>query len=161
MNDTKIFLNTWGAYNNGCIGYGWMTPDEARNFIEEDEERDGGEWFIADIDNYLGIGFSNLDYCNVTDVIDTIETLENMHDWERDEIIAIMEYRSTDDVQDAIDARDSYIIYCDVESYLDSCDELLDFNGNDFMERYFDYEAYHRDCMFDVYEAENGVVIVE
>ena len=161
MNETKIFLNTWGAYNDGCIGYGWMTPDEARNFIEEDEERDGGEWFIADLDNYLGIDFPNLEYRNVMDVIETIETLENMHEWERDEIIAIMEYRSTDDVQDAIDSRDRYIIYSDVDSYLESCDEILEFNGNEFIERYFDYAAYHRDCMFDAYEAENGVVILE
>lgn len=160
MNETKIYLNTWGAYNNGCIGYGWMTPDEARDFIDEDPERDGGEWFIADIDNYLGIEFSNLNYCNVDDVIDTIETLENMYDWERDEVIAVMEYLNTDDVQEAIDKKDNYCIYSNVDSYLDSCDELLEFNGNSFIERYFDYDAYHRDCMFDAYEAGNGVVIV-
>lgn len=160
MNETKIFLNTWGAYNDGCIGYGWMTPDEARNFIEEDEERDGGEWFIADIDNYLGIEFSKLEYCNVMDVINTIETLENMADWEREEVIAVMEYLSTDDVQEAIDKKDHYCIYSDVDNYLDNCDACIDFNGNDFLERYFNYEAYHRDCMYDVYEAENGVVIV-
>lgn len=160
MNETKIFLNTWGAYNDGRIGYGWMTPDEARNFIEEDEERDGGEWFIADIDNYLGIEFSKLEYRNVMDVIETIETLEDMYDWEREGIIAIMEYRNCD-VQEAIDNQDRYIIYSDVDSYFECCDECIDFNGNDFLERYFDYDAYHRDCMFDAYEAENGVVIVE
>lgn len=43
MTETKIYLNTWGAYNNGCIGYGWMTADEAEDFIEEDPERDGGD----------------------------------------------------------------------------------------------------------------------
>lgn len=61
---TKVYLNTWGAYNEGCIGYGWMTPDEARDFMEEDIERDGGEWFIADIDNYLGVDFGNINYSN-------------------------------------------------------------------------------------------------
>lgn len=161
MNETKIYLNTWGAYNNGCIGYGWMTPDEARDFIDEDPERDGGEWFIADIDDYLGIEFGKLEYQNVDDVIDTIETLENMSEWEREEIIAIMEYRGTNDVQDAIDSRDRYIIYSDADSYFESCDECLEFNGNDILERYFDYDAFHRDCMFDAYEAGNGVVIVE
>lgn len=55
MNTTKVFLNTWGAYNNGSIGYGWMDSEEAKEFIENNPERDGGEWFIADIDNYLGI----------------------------------------------------------------------------------------------------------
>lgn len=157
---TKIFLNTWGAYNDGSIGYGWMTPDEARNFIDEDPERDGGEWFIADIDNYLGIKFGSLEYANVDEIIDTIEALEELDDYELDEVIAIMEYRSTNDAQEAIDSRDEYIIYSDLDQYHDSCDELLDFRGNDILERYFDYDAYHRDCDFDVYEASNGVCIL-
>lgn len=38
---TKVYLNTWGAYNDGCIGYGWMTTDEAKAFIEKNPERDG------------------------------------------------------------------------------------------------------------------------
>ena len=74
--ETKVYLNTWGAYNEGYIGYGWMTPAEAREFMEEDPERDGGEWFIADIDNYLGVDFGNLDYANVDKILDSIETLE-------------------------------------------------------------------------------------
>lgn len=160
MKETKIYLNTWGAYNDGCIGYGWMNAAEAREFIEEEPERDGGEWFIADIDNYLGVDFGNLEYCNVEDVIDTIEELENMDEWEVAEVVAIMEYNNCD-VQEAIDSIDSYCIYSDVEAYYDSMDELLDFNGcNELLERYFDYDAYHRDCMFDAYEASNGVVLV-
>ena len=63
MNETQIYLNTWGAYNDGCIGYGWMSPEEARDFIEANEERDGGEWFIADIDNYTGVDFGTIEYC--------------------------------------------------------------------------------------------------
>lgn len=160
MNETKIYLNTWGAYNDGCIGYGWMTPDEARTFIEEDEERDGGEWFIADIDNYLGVKFSSLEYCDVLEIIDTIEELESMDEWERDEVVALMEYMSTDNVQEAIDERDNHTFYSDIDAYHDCCDECLDFSGaSEILERYFDYEAYHRDCDFDIYEASNGVCI--
>lgn len=95
MTETRIYLNTWGAYNNGCIGYGWMTADEAEEFIEEDPERDGGEWFIADIDNYLGVEFRNLNYSNVDDVIETIKELEGMEEYERNEVVALMEYLST------------------------------------------------------------------
>lgn len=160
MKETKIYLNTWGAYNDGCIGYGWMNAAEAREFIEEEPERDGGEWFIADIDNYLGVDFGNLEYCNVEDVIDTIEVLEDMDEWEVAEVVAIMEYNNCD-VQEAIDSRDNYCIYSDTDAYFDSMDELLDFSGcNELLERYFDYDAYHRDCMFDAYEASNGVVLV-
>ena len=159
-NTTMIYLNTWGAYNDGCIGYGWMTPEQARDFIEEDPERDGGEWFIADLDNYTGVSFGSLEYCNVSEIIDTIETLNNMKDWERDEIAAVMEYLSTNDVQEAIDQKDDYIIFSDLEQYHDHCDELIDFRNDDFLERYFDYDAYHRDCDFDIYEASNGVCIL-
>jgi antirestriction protein len=37
---------------------------------------------------------------------------------------------------------------------------MIDFTGsNEIIERYFDYEAYHRDCGFDVSEASNGVIL--
>ena len=156
---TKVYLNTWGAYNDGCIGYGWMTPDEARDFIEEDTERDGGEWFIADIDNYLGVEFGSLEYANVEDILDTIEALEELEDWELDEVVALMEYKGTNDAQEAIDDRDSYIFFADLDQYHDCCDECLDLGGNELAERYFDWEAFHRDCDFDIYEASNGVCI--
>ena len=159
-NKTQVYLNTWGAYNNGCIGYGWMDPEEARDFIEEDEERDGGEWFIADIDNYTGVDFGPLDYANVYEVIDAIELLNNMDEYERDEVAAVMEYLNTRDVNEAIEKKDNYCIYSDLEQYHDCCDESLEFNGNDLLERYFDYDAFHRDCDFDIFEASNGVCIL-
>lgn len=158
--ETKIYLNTWGAYNDGCIGYGWMSPDEARIFIEENPGRDGGEWFIADIDNYLGVEFSDLDYANVNVIIDTIETLEDLEEYEKEEIIALMEYLNTDDVQEALDQHDSYTFYSDIDTYYDCMDELIEIDcNNDFLFRYFDYEAYHRDCDFDISEMSNGVCI--
>ena len=157
---TKIYLNTWGAYNDGCIGYGWMTPDEARDFIEENPERDGGEWFIADIDNYLGVEFGSLDYADVDEIIETIEALEALEDWELDEVVALMEYKGTKNAQEAIDDRDSYTFFADLDQYHDSCDELVEFSGNSMLENYFDWDAYHRDCDFDIYEASNGVCIL-
>lgn len=156
---TKVWLNTWGNYNNGGIGYGWKTAAEARDFIEEDDERDGGEWFIADIDNYLGVEFNNLCYANVNDIIDTIETLEDMDEGERDEVIALMEYLGTKDAQEAIDKLDNYTFYTDIDTYHDCCDECLELDENSTLARYFDYDAYHRDCDFDIYEASNGVCI--
>ena len=160
MNKTKIYLNTWGAYNDGCIGYGWMTPEEAREFIAADPERDGGEWFIADIDNYTGVDFGPLDYANVHEIIDTIEALNNMDEWERNAVAAVMEYLGTRDAQEAIDKKDYYCIYTDIDDYHTSCAESIDFGGNEFLERYFDFEAFYRDCDFDIFEASNGVCIL-
>jgi antirestriction protein len=159
---TKVYLNTWGAYNDGCIGYGWMTPEEARDFIDEDDERDGGEWFIADIDNYLGVKFGSLEYANVDEILETIETLEALEDWELDEVVALMDYLSTNDAQEAIDSRDSYTFFSDIEAYHDCCDELIEMelNSDSIISRYFDYDAYYRDCDFDIYEASNGVCIL-
>jgi hypothetical protein len=161
MNETKLFLNTWGAYNDGCIGYGWMSTDEAREFIDDNPERDGGEWFIADIDNYTGVDFGNLDYANVENIIEAIELLNGMQDWEREEIAAVMEYINTNDVNEAINEKDNYIIFSNIEEYHESCDESINFNGCDeLIERYFDYDAFHRDCDYDIYEASNGVCIL-
>lgn len=158
---TKVYLNTWGAYNDGCIGYGWMTPEEARNFIEENPERDGGEWFIADIDNYLGVEFGSLDYADVNEIIDTIEALEELNDYELDEVVAVMEYLNTTDAQEAIDKKDDYTIFSSIISYHDYCDELIEeLDRNSILVRYFDWDAYHRDCDFDIYEASNGVCIL-
>lgn len=166
MENTKIFLNTWGAYNNGSIGFGWFEPQEALDFMESSLKDDnfvaknGEEFFIADIDNYLGFDFGNLEYANIEEVCETIETLEGMEEYEKDAIIAILEHKGSNNILEAIEDMDSYIIYASVDDYFDCCDESIDFKGNDFMERYFDFEAYHRDCLYDAYEASNGVVLV-
>jgi hypothetical protein len=158
---TKVFLNTWGAYNDGSIGYGWMTPEEAATFIKENRDRDGGEWFIADIDNYLGVDFGNLDCADVFTLINTIEQLDDLDEYERNNVIALMEYLGTADFGEAYEDLDRYTFYSDIEEYFDSCDECLDFGNNELLERYFDYDAFHRDCKFDIYEADNGVCILE
>lgn len=160
MNETKVFLNTWQAYNNGFLGFGWMNAETAIDFIDEDPDRAGGEWFIADINNYLGVDFGNLDYANVMEVLETIQELENMEEYEKDEVIAVMEYLNCD-IQEAIDNKDNYIFYPDTGTYFESMDELVDLSGMpENLRYYFDYEAYHRDCMIDAYKAKNGIIII-
>lgn len=162
MERTELYLNTWRAYNEGSIGYGWMSAEEAENFIKENPERDGGEWFIADIDNYTGVKFSSLDYCNVMEVIQSIKILEDLEEGERDEVVALMEYLNTDSAEKAIDEMDNYTFYTDMDSFHGCMDELIDeelASVPDNITRYFDYEEYHRDCDFDVTEMSNGVVI--
>lgn len=66
-----------------------------------------------------------------------------------------------EDLENAINDIESqkYQIYHCMDCYYDSCDDLIEFNWNDFMKRYFDYDAYHNDCSYDVDEASNWVVI--
>lgn len=162
MKRTSVYLNTWRNYNNGGIGYGWMTAEEAREFIASDPERDGGEWFIADLDNYTGLEFRNLDYANVAEILDTLEALEALEDWEREEVVALMEYNGYRSAQDAIDDLDNHLFYSDIDEYHSSLDDLVDdlLHGvPDTLKFYFDYGAYYRDADMDIYEASNGVVI--
>lgn len=161
MKKTKLYLNTWRAYNDGGLGYGWMTAQQARGFIEANPEKDGGEWFIADIDNYIGVHFDSLEYCDVFEVVETIEALEAMTEYERAEIVALMEYLNTESAQVAIDKKSRYIFYADIDAYHDSCDEIVEIEAskNSILARYFDFSAYHRDCDFDIMEMSNGVCI--
>lgn len=67
-----------------------------------------------------------------------------------------------DDLENAIDdvEHNKYTIYHCMDCYFDSCDDLLEFpRGDTIYERYFDYDAYHRDCEYDVEEASNWRVI--
>ena len=69
-------------------------------------------------------------------------------------------FYTIEDLQDAVDLIDNVTHFKDWDSYYDYCDEMLDFTGsNEMIERYFDYETYHRDCGFDVSEASNGVIL--
>lgn len=69
-------------------------------------------------------------------------------------------FYTIEDLQEAVDLIDWIPHFKDWEEYYDYCDELLEFPKDyDFLERYFDYEAYHRDCGFDVSEASNGVIL--
>ena len=159
---TKVWLNTWGNYNNGGLGYGWKTPEEAEEFIEDTPERDGGEWFIADVDDYLGIDLPRLNYREVFATLELLQGLEALNEFERDCLIAVMHDNIIFDLEEAQRLADGYIFYKDWEAYHDSCDELLDMsNVPDFFQRYFDFEAYHRDCDFDAREAVNGIILVD
>lgn len=164
---SKVFLNSWYFYNEGSIGFGWMDTDEARTFMEEHEDDTRyEEWFIADIDNDTGFDFGKLEYKNVDEVLDGLDLLDGLLDWEQKEVVALAEYLGSEDAEDVYSERDRYIIYSNVDSYYDSCDELIEcyFQQGDIpdvIERYFDWDSYHRDCMYDAYEAENGVVICE
>lgn len=158
---TKVWLNTWGNYNNGGLGYGWKTPEEAEEFIEDNPERDGGEWFIADVDDYLGIDLPRLNYREVFATLELLQGLEALNEFERDCLIAVMHDNNIFDLEEAQRLADGYIFYKDWEAYHDSCDELLDLsNVPDTFARYFDYEAYHRDCDYDAREADNGIILV-
>ena len=67
-----------------------------------------------------------------------------------------------EDLENALNDMENWTItyWHDMDDYYDFCDDGLCFpKDNDLLERYFDYDAFHRDCAFDVSEASNGVII--
>ena len=158
---TKVWLNTWGNYNDGGLGYGWKTPDEALKFIEDNPERDGGEWFIADIDDYLGIDLPNLNYRNVSATLELLQKLEDLDEYERNCLIAVMHDNNCFDIEESEDLSDRYAFYKSWEAYHESCEENLCLETYpEIFRRYFDYVSFYRDCDFDAREAENGIILV-
>jgi RNA polymerase sigma factor for flagellar operon FliA len=133
--------------NTEIANYLEMDPDKVSQIMSEDV-------VVTSIYEKRGSSEDSME------IIDTIETLENMDDHERECVIALMECKSTDDVQEAIDDLDNYTFFGDSDEYHDFCDESIDFGNNEFLERYFDYDAFHRDCDFDIYEASNGICIL-
>lgn len=71
-------------------------------------------------------------------------------------------FYTIDDLETAIDDLDNTTYYMDDDAYFDCMDDLLIFQDPNSVEaRYFDYDAYHHDCMYDVTEASNGVILAD
>jgi hypothetical protein len=86
---------------------------------------------------------------------DVVYAVLELNYWTRD-------WYTFDDLENAIDDIERWKItyYSDMDSYYDSCDDCLCFTDPNSVEaRYFDYEAFHRDCEYDVSEASNWIVI--
>lgn len=100
----------------------------------------------------------NLSSCN--DEEDVYAVLELKY-WRYENWKSIYDF---DDLENAIDdvENQKYTIYHCMDCYFDSMDDLLEFpRGDSIFERYFDYDAYHRDCEYDVEEASNWRVIAD
>lgn len=94
----------------------------------------------------------NLSHYNDEEVVEAVLELNY---WSRDG-------RNCDDLENAINDIESWKIthFSDMDAYYDYCDETIEFpKGYDYLERYFDYDAFHRDCEYDVSEASNWIVI--
>lgn len=157
ITESKVYLNSWHFYNEGYLGFGWMTTEEARTFIEEHEnDTRYEELFIADYESDYKI--KNCDYCNVFEELDNLDAFDSLEDFDRDCVSALLENGYT--LPEAIDSLDNFIFYADIDEYHDFCDELIECHlsgRDDIISRYFDYEAYHRDCDYDITEASNGI----
>lgn len=91
--------------------------------------------------------------------LDALEAILELNYWKWDAEKYYNTY-TLDDLQEAVDGLYDKTWWSCWDDYYDYCDDLLCFANPDSIEaRYFDYEAYHRDCGYDVSEASNGVIL--
>lgn len=154
----KIFVNTWGNYNeNGADGGRWldlpMDPDELDETLEEIAAAMGDndpEWAIHDYewgDDFDGGEIS--EYDNIQDLNEYAEQLDGLDKWELETYAAAVEYWGRKYVD--IDDIDEYNLHTDISDEYDlgyywavesGCYDL-DKMGS--LSNYIDYAAFGRD----------------
>lgn len=150
---TRLFINDWRSYNEGeSITDEWMTPSQVLEFLAEHEE-ESREWFIADCESEEGFCFP--ESCNLYAVCEALVELELMDAFEQRCVAALFE--NGESLEDAPYMLDRFVFYDSIDDYHDLCDELLELPEDSVLSRYFDYDAFHRDCDFDITEASNGI----
>lgn len=157
----KIFVNTWGNYNeNGADGGRWldlpMDPDELEETLEDIAAAMGDndpEWAIHDYewaDEFDGGEISECD--NIQDLNEYAEQLDGLDKWELETYAAAVEYWGRKYVD--IDEIDEYNLYSHIttdyelgEYYAIEC-SCLDLDKLGYLANYIDFEAYGRDIRF-------------
>lgn len=169
----RIYLNTWGNYNeHGADGGEWIELPMSEEELEATKDRiaeamgdDDPEWFINDFE-WTDIYFERInEYDNIDDLNELVERLDDLDEWEQKEVAAAIEAFSYD-LEDAMDRQriGHFIFYAgmDIQEVAEQLvdDLFANYDVPEVFERYFDYEAFARDLEFDGYtETEWGVII--
>lgn len=173
----KIFVNTWGNYNeNGADGGEWidlpMTPEDLSDELDRIAEQMGDhdpEWAIHDSEWEDTEFFEVGEYDNIMKVNEIVNDLENLDEWEAKEVGAAVEAWGYG-IAEAIERqqRGRFIFYPGrtlQEVAEELADEMIACHSNgeipEIFTRYFDYEAFARDLGFDGYEETSYGVILD
>lgn len=169
----KVFVNTWGNYNeNGADGGEWITlpmdEDELEEKLVAIAEAMGDqdpEWAIHDYEWEFDIDFGEVhEMDSIVKWNELCDNLESLNKYELNEIAAAIEAFGFD-LETAMEQQQlgrflfypdqtlSDVAYCLVEELYITKDTPEIFS------RYFDYEAFARDLGFDGYcETSYGVI---
>lgn len=165
-NEIQLFMNTWENYNNNgadisLINGGWMSIEEAREFIEEQTNNSP---FINDTNGE--IPFEINEYSNVKETLEALEKYSGMDDTEViDTIIEATGY-DFDKCMEIYENGD-YIYYSCISDEYDLGLAVVQENGildtyDDLLVRYFDYESYGRDLVIEgFYIGNNGAILIQ
>lgn len=169
----KLFVNTWGNYNeNGADGGEWITlPMDAEELEAKLEaiaaamQDDDPEWAIHDYEWEGEMDFGDVgEMDSITGWNEKLQDADSLDKYDLMEVAAAIEAYGYS-LEEAIERqqRGCFIFYCDM-TMEDVAQEIVSecyFTKDtpEILERYFDYEAFARDLSFDGYtETEYGVI---
>lgn len=165
----EVFVNTWKNYNeNGADGGRWVALPMDQNELEALLENiadaigdDDPEWTIHDYD--LGNLHFDIDqYDDIFELNDLVQELADLDEWEVATVAAYLEAVNSR-LSFALDELSDCVLYYG-QNMEDVARELIDqcCYADEFLLRYFDYEAFARDLSFDsYYETSFGVLRVD
>lgn len=161
----KGFITNLGKYNEGYLIGEWITFPVSEEELEEVLERIGindqyEEYFFTDWENDYNIDFNFGEYESIDHINEVIEAVENLDFSELELLKAICECEGLPDIEQF--NPDSYIFYegMTLDEVAYDIAEAYETKDNEFIFRYFDYEALARDLSFEgYYESSYGVYI--
>lgn len=154
MLEIKGYITNLGKYNEGELIGEWITFPIDEEELEAVFKRIGineyyEEYFFTDwyTEFYNNFG----EYESISKINEYAEKIE---EWDEDTLLAACEWCSFDEVID--DNPNDYILLTGVNDdydlgyyYAIECC-CIDFQNNEILERYFDFESYGRDINFEV-----------
>lgn len=146
----SIYINTYADYNKGKEGmelelkYVLDFEDEIEKFLQE---REAGEWFVQDYDDFPNLGENP----SISDLNTILEAFNHLgDDW--DAYLAYTSYsRNTPDFRDF---EYSYVGFFSTLS--DFGYRLSDLNIPENLEPYIDWEKFGRDLLLSEYYESDG-----
>lgn len=169
----KIFVNTWGNYNeHGADGGEWielpMDEDELEAKLEAIAEamgEDDPEWAIHDYEWTGAVELGEIsEYDSITEWNEKCNEAEALEEWELAEINAAIEAFGVDFAEAMESQQNGEYIFYPGQTLEDVAYDLIEdcyFTKEtpEIFRTYFDYAAFARDLHFDGYHEVSGGVI--
>lgn len=150
----EVFIQNLKAYNHGVILGGWFklgdTEENLRTFISEKLEcrNENPSIFISTFEQEE-ILYSPSEFENVFQLNELVCEFCKLNIAEQEKVNAIMEAGFYYDLKEAMEHRDCYVLYRDIQSEEDFghflVEELETCQVPDYIKRYINYEEYGKD----------------
>lgn len=166
MTELRVFLNTWGNYNeNGADGGEWIALpcddlEEKMDKLAAAMGDNDPEWFVNDYE-WEGIDlFEVSEYSNIEDLNKQLEEFAYLNEYEQKTVAALLEAGCYSKLQDAIDSVDRCYFRADVTIEDLAYEEAEKFLHDvpDIVKRHFDYGSFADELKNYYTETSYGVI---